>query len=538
MSAINTLYNDFTDNGVVIYPRTSPWVFPTSDSVFLKCWFIIVLVYTTFVRFVMLPSRSTLKLILILLLSFRQVLDLAPPSSNVAVYVVALSNSSSSLNDVEIQVLSQNQPYQEPQIVNGQRLPPECVSVTNESLLCSNMLDVSNKSMPNGSIIILAPLMNGVLIQKFIHEDLLLRLVEEQPLFIESCSPVIMLLASVVPDYRGIYLLCKSSGLLSLVELTIDYSDLSKSKTYPQGSYVIDTTLLSNFIEVTSSETSIVFTSSDRLYQLDLQEGFFSAIGDLPSGSCVPVVSLVFVSDTLLVHCSDSSVVYYESDGTFLNQTDPHTDGALLVCPDPDIRLAVFNGGDYIKLGLWSKSTYFQISLQTDIYSSVCLGSKTALHFVYTNATGSHAVTVNLLQYSGYTALTLDMNSCKLGACKPLMVFYNQWVLLQVVLTPHDSSVMVFDSSNGLAMVLERLHVDNIAVGTILTMLKPSAPIPLPVTVSTSASGPVQTSVSPQPSVTSIVLPSILVPFLVIIAVVAVVVGLILLMRYHNQRKR
>lgn len=434
------------------------------------------------------------KLYLLLVLSVP--LILAPPNDNVDVYVVAIANSSSNVYDVTIEVLSQTQPYQEPEAVSGQRLPPECVFGSNSSKQCSAMLDVSNKSLFNETVFMLSPLMNGVLIQRFVHEDSALHSVENHPLLVQlnqPCSPVIMIQTHLVPS--GIFLLCKSVGQLSLFKLIVDYSDLSKSSAKFQGDFEVDTVQLSNFVEVTSTETSIVFVSGDRLYQLDLEESYLSSIGDLPSASCMPVSQLVWFSGTLLAYCSDQSVAYFESDGTFLNLTNPLMDGIPLVCPDPDVRLAMFNGGEYIKIGLWSESTYFLINLQTEFYSSVCFGNKTALHFVYTNATGTHGFTINLLESSANFTYTLDANLCQLESCEPLMVFDNRWLLLQVASTPYDSSVMVFDSFNRFDAVLQRLHVNTFALGIVLPLLELPSPTPSKVMTSSAT-----ISLTPTPS--------------------------------------
>ena len=342
--------------------------------------------------------------------------------------------------------------------VYGHFLSPECGA---DFFRCRKLMVVSSSlNQIATQHIVFVPLANGILLLELKFNGTNLHFSRHYILPITiSCSPT-----TVVQILHGIYVICMNtkSGYLSAHEIYLN-------KTVMVNTYIsvplvhmdfsrlgIDLSTVTNFVYVSLDANAgsqfIYFAVAGSLYALVPPMYLLRYVNNL--ANCVCAEKLVYAGrKTLIAYCHNSSAVNFDIElEDWINQTSYNERGKPYVCPNQNIRLAVFSRASYIQYGLWNQNTLENINIPgLEFDSGVCFGTQDKMFFAY----NSREDGVYVLELA--TASLHHISPSDNAVYEPVMVFKNRYLVVQERCLG-DSSIVVVDSQNNFSMLIEGQH--------------------------------------------------------------------------------
>ena len=389
-----------------------------------------------------------------------------PVANCTKAYLVTVENKTDGIN---ILIFSQNvipgrvtaqQPHQkiETKTIHGHFLSQECGP---DFFRCRKLLVVSSSlNQIATQHIVFVPLTNGILLLELNFNGTNLHFSRHYNLPMEiSCSPT-----TVVQILRGIYFVCinTKSGYLSAHVIYLNKTVIVNTYISPPLVHIdfsrlgIDLSTVTNFVHVNldanTSSQFIYFAVAGSLYALVPPVYLARYVGNL--ANCVHAEKLVYAGrKTLVAYCHNSSVVNFDIElENWINQTSYDERGKPYVCPNQNVRLAVFSRASYIQYGLWSQNTLENINIpELEFESGICFGTQDKTFFSYTSREGG--VYVLELATASLRHITPSDNS----AYDPVIVFKDRYLMIQERYLG-DSSIMVVDSQRNFSMLIEGQH--------------------------------------------------------------------------------
>lgn len=404
--------------------------------------------------------RTQYKLFITVFFSF-------PVANCTKAYLVTVENKTDGIN---ILIFSQNvipgrataqQPQNqkiETKTIYGHFLSQECGP---DFFRCRKLLVVSSSlNQIATQHIVFVPLTNGILLLELGFNGTNLHFSRHFILAMEiSCSPT-----TVVQILRGIYFVCINtrSGYLSAHEIYLNKTVIVNTYISPPLVHIdfsrlgIDLSTVTNFVHVNldanTSSQFIYFAVAGSLYALVPPVYLARYVGNL--AYCVDAEKLVYAGrKTLVAYCHNSSVVNFDIElEDWINQTSYDERGKPYVCPNQNVRLAVFSRASYIQYGLWSQNTLENINIpELEFDSGICFGTQEKTFFAYNSREGG--VYVLELATASLRHITLSDDS----AYEPVMVFRDHYLMIQERYLG-DSSILVVDSQKNFSVLIEGQH--------------------------------------------------------------------------------
>lgn len=289
--------------------------------------------------------------------------------------------------------------------------------------------------------IVFVPLENAIGILDFRYHDgdeLLLSAHHVTPL---RCSPV-----GVFDILRSIYVVCLRDSDLVVNEIILNQTRIMTTSPGSVTSIPLYnvSNQLSNVVFISlgdfSDQKHLFFTDGNYVYEITPHEYRIRLIGTLTASAMA--CTIAYAGDnTLIVYC-EHVVVYFDLIlEKWVNWTTYAERGRPIICPNPDIHLAVYlEPVSYVLYGLWSQNTIQNFSIH-GFASGVCFGNQNKIFFAYNDREDG----VYIMELFTFRLTRLSSKAC-MNQCDPLLVFDNRYLVIR----QHDqngTTIIVVDST-------------------------------------------------------------------------------------------
>ena len=171
----------------------------------------------------------------------------------------------------------------------------------------------------------------------------------------------------------------------------------------------------------------------------------------------VPCTIAAAAGQTMIANCEQGAIYFDLTYGQWINQTTYAEYGRPFICPNPDVRLAVFPDS-YVQYGLWSRDTRENINVSgLEFDSGVCFGTQNRTLFAYIDRDDG----VYILDPLTSNFTQLSSKGCLNGRCDPLLIFDNKYIVLR---ERNDSTIIVVDSKLSHIIEATDLSADLVAM--------------------------------------------------------------------------
>ena len=312
--------------------------------------------------------------------------------------------------------------------------------------------------------VIFVPLDNAIGIMDFRYreEELLLHAYYVTPLSLTevSCNP-----AGLFDILRSTYVVCLKSGDLVVYEIVLNRTHITNTLRHRRTAVHLhdSSNLLSNIMFISLGnlfdQKHLFFTVGIDVYKITPHEYVIQMVGTLRDSGTISVPCTIAAAggQTLIANCEQVVIYFdliYES---WINRTTYSQRGQPFICPNPDVRLAIFPAS-YIQYGLWSRNTRENINIPgLEFDSGVCFSTQNKTLFAYIDR--KDGVYVLELLTSNFTQLS--SKSCLNGHCDPLLIFDNKYIVLR---ERNDSTITVVDSKLSRIIEATDLTADLVAM--------------------------------------------------------------------------
>ena len=294
--------------------------------------------------------------------------------------------------------------------------------------------------------VVFVPLENaiGILDYRYREDELLLHAYYVTPLSLTevSCNPV-----GVFDILRSTYVVCLRSSVLVIYEILLNRTHITKTLQRRRTSVRLPDSpnLLSNIIFISLGNSfdqkHLFFTVGIDVYKITPHEYVIQMVGTLKDSGTISVACTIAAAggQTVVANCERGAIYFDLMYGQWINQTTYAEHGRPFICPNPDIRLAVFPAS-YIQYGLWSQNTRENINIPgLEFDSGVCFGTQNRTLFAYID----RAEGVYVLDPLTSNSTQLSSKGCLNGRCDPLLMFDSKYIVLR---ERYNSTIIVVDS--------------------------------------------------------------------------------------------
>ena len=325
---------------------------------------------------------------------------------------------------------------------------------------CQDLLVVSSASTAEkNKHIVFVPLLDGIFLLEVSYNG---KITDHYNLRINACSPT-----AVFKILERIIVVClnQATGYLTTMRINLDAASIrSSTVSAPQINHfsgLTNSPHLSDFKYINSDNSDIpnfqwiLFATSNYVYSLSPLSNDFRAFSD-DLGNCSIPESIVYIpDDVLLVYCRDSAVYFSLAYENVINRTHYSEHGQPFLCPNPDVRIAVFASASYIQYRVLSYNSRENFNIHDMKFDSgVCIGSKTHTLFAYNDVEGG----VYVLDTATSNLAHLSSKACLNSHCEPLMVFQNRYIVIRER-EKYDANVIVVDLLRNYTAVITAEHV-------------------------------------------------------------------------------
>ena len=417
------------------------------------------------------------------------------------------------------------------ELISGRFLSSECGP---KNFRCQNLLVISSQlNATTTQYIVFIPLVDGLLL-------LDLRYNGTQQLSFSSyhiiniqnigCSPT-----SSFKILRSTYTVCLGVRTQYLTVLMVLLNTTSLRESRISGPLIRfhgleDPPRVSNFLYVPLQRLGvyqIYFSTAQYLYALDPRSYLSREIGEL--ASCNSVTWLAYAGDeTLIAYCSDNSAIYFDINSEEAGNPIPYSQmGQRFICPNPDIRLAVYPAS-YIQYGLWSRDTRDNINIPgLEFDSGVCFGTQNRTLFAYIDREDG----VYVLELPTFSLTQLSSQGCLNGQCDPLFLFENRYIVVRER-DHNDATAIVVDSTKNFSKIVTARHT---RADLLTVLVAHSSRVFCDTPVSVASSTPTPVVVQPpsfsEISAVAVTLGAIIVFFIILLSIL---ISIILIVRQRR----
>ena len=320
---------------------------------------------------------------------------------------------------------------------------------------CNNQLILRNTALNNNSSLILVPLNNALLLVTLVSNETHLTMQEYHLINMTNynCSPI-----NTLKIASSIYTICVNletqPSYISLFEIRLNRESLSQSFTVgplAQNHFEMSANLqLSEFKYAPLYNFHFIyFAISNYLYYFEPLNYDLDYLGELPR-NCTSVKELVYIGDdTLLVHCNNQAVVYFNLAYQQWTQYRSYSEyGRPYTCQENDVnnQIIVFPSSSHIQRNYGSRELNNTELLGENFLSGECFGQSTGFYFVYMDEIEGTFV----LDLSTFNLTHLTTQACNDSShgCTPIRVLDNRYLVVQHSEENKTSTIEVFDSKS------------------------------------------------------------------------------------------
>ena len=381
--------------------------------------------------------------------------NISTPSCNDE-YLITVENTT---EGIIVNVLNKRNSVLQYQKFEGRYLSSECGE---HYFRCKDLFVMTSTStVKNKTIlyhIVFVPLHDGILLLKYLYNGASLSKTDDYFLEISiGCSP------TFISEISGnIFAVCLNQEKRNATVLRVYLNSTSIEHSRVSSPLIISNGLtnLSDFKYINSDDShpndqQIVFASSNYIHSFAPLSYLSYPLGIL--GNCSVPGSLAYApDDVLLVYCHDDSAVYFSlSHEHAINQTQYSEHGQPFLCPNPDVRIAVFASASYVQYTVWSNNSRENFNIHDMKFDSgVCVGSIKHTLFAYNDKDKG----VYVLDTATSNLARLSSKACLNSQCEPLLVFQNRYIVIRER-EKYDADVIVVDSQQNYAAVITAEHV-------------------------------------------------------------------------------
>ena len=311
---------------------------------------------------------------------------------------------------------------------------------------CQNVLV---KTFPiSRQYIVFVPLENavGILDFKYDGTGLVLRAHHVAPLTLNDvwCNPV-----GVFVILRSVYTVCLMDSDLVVYEIMLNRTQIMATSQRFATSTPLDnfSSLLSNVLFISlgdfSDQKHLFFTVGSDVYEITPHEFRTRPIGTLTASAMSTACAIAYAGDYTLIAYCEHEVVYFDLiHGNVVNQTTYAERGKPIICPNPDVHLAVYVGPvSYILYGLWSQRAIQNFTIPgSEFADGVCFGTHNKTYFAYNDRENG----VYVLELFSSHQNKLSSKACT-NQCDPLLEFDDRYLLLRQR-DQNGTTIIVIDS--------------------------------------------------------------------------------------------
>jgi len=323
--------------------------------------------------------------------------------------------------------------------------------------------------------IVFVPLENAIGILDFRYHDgdeLLLSAHHVTPL---RCSPV-----GVFDILRSIYVVCLRDSDLVVNEIILNQTQIMTTSPGSVTSIPLYnvSNQLSNVVFISlgdfSDQKHLFFTDGNYVYEITPHEYRIRLIGTLTASAMA--CTIAYAGDNTLIAYCEHGVVYFDLIlEKWVNWTTYAERGRPIVCPNPDIHLAVYlEPVSYVLYGLWSENTIQNFSIH-GFASGVCFGNQNKIFFAYNDREDG----VYIMELFTFRLTQLSPKAC-MNQCDPLLVFDNRYLVIRqhdqngTTIIVVDSTLLHFDTD---PFIVEAQHTSADLIA-LIPDLEPTSQVP------------------------------------------------------------
>ena len=311
--------------------------------------------------------------------------------------------------------------------------------------------------------VVFVPLENaiGILDFRYREDELLLHAYYVTPLSLTevSCNPV-----GVFDILRSTYAVCLRSSDLVVYEIILNQTQIKNTLRHRLTAVCLPVSpnLLSNIISISLGDSfdqkHLFFTVGIDVYKITPHQYLIQMVGTLKDSGTISVpCTIAAAGRTMIANCEWGAIYFDLTYEQWINRTTYAEHGRPFICPNPDVRLAVFPAS-YIQYGLWSQDTRENINIPgLEFDSGMCFGTQNRTLFAYIDREDG----VYVLDPPTSNSTQLSSKECLNDHCDPLLIFDNKYTVLR---ERYNSTIIVVDSKLSRIIEATDLSADLVAM--------------------------------------------------------------------------
>ena len=294
--------------------------------------------------------------------------------------------------------------------------------------------------------VVFVPLENaiGILDFRYRKDELLLHAYYVTPLSLTevSCNPV-----GVFDILLSTYAVCLRSSDLVVYEVVLNQTQITNTLRRRLTAVRLPDppNLLSNIISISLGNSfdqkHLFLTVGINVYKITPHQYSIQMVGTLKDSGTISVpCTIAAAGRTMIANCERGAIYFDLTYGQWINQTTYAEHGRPFICPNPDVRLAVFPSS-YVQYGLWSQNTRENINIPgLEFDSGVCFGTQNRTLFAYIDREDG----VYVLDPLTSNSTQLSSKGCLNDHYDALLTLDNKYTVLR---ERYNSTIIVVDST-------------------------------------------------------------------------------------------